>query len=80
MGIITAISIEGENIDQLSEYKYLGTIIDDKLNWDGNTSKLQSKGNQRMYFLRKLKSFNVRSQTLTLFYQSVIQSVICFSR
>ena len=74
-----SISIGGEVIDQVPEYKYLGTVIDDRLNWDGNTSKLQSKGNQRMYFLRKLKSFNVRSQTLALFYQSVIQSVICFS-
>ena len=63
----------------MSEYKYLGTIIDEKLSWDENTKKLQSKGNQRLYFLRKLRSFNVRSQTLALFYQSVIQSVICFS-
>ena len=74
------IFIGGDAIEQVSEYKYLGTIIDEKLSWDENTKKLQSKGNQRLYFLRKLRSFNVRSQTLiALFYQSVIQSVICFS-
>ena len=71
--------IGGDDIERVSEYKYLGTIIDDKLNWNENTTKIQSKGNQRLYFLRKLKSFNVRSQTLVLFYQSVIQSVLCFS-
>ena len=73
------IFIGGDAIEQVSEYKYLGTVIDDKLSWDENTKKLQSKGNQRLYFLRKLRSFNVRSQTLALFYQSIIQSVICFS-
>ena len=73
------ISIGGDTIEQVSEYKYLGTIIDDKLRWDANTKKIQSKGNQRLYFLRKLRSFNVKSETLALFYQSVIQSVMCFS-
>ena len=39
------IFIGGDAIEQVSEYKYLGTVIDDKLSWDENTKKLQSKGN-----------------------------------
>ena len=31
-----------------------------------------------MFFVRKLKSFNVRTDILFLFYQSVIQSIITF--
>ena len=79
IGEYEEISIGGDAIEQVSEYKYLGTIVDDKLKWDENTKKIQSKGNQRLYFLRKLRSFNVRSRTLALCYQSVVQSVICFS-
>ena len=41
--------IDNEPIEQVSEYKYLGTIIDDKINWDANTRRIQSKGNQRLY-------------------------------
>ena len=38
-----------------------------------------SKANQlRLYFLRKLRSFNVDIDVMFLFYQSVIQSVITF--
>ena len=40
--------------------------------------QIQAKGNQRLYFLKKLRSFHMKSQTLVLFYQSVIQSVLCF--
>ena len=34
--------------------------------------------NKRMYFLRKLASFKVDSSLLSLFYNSVIQSIISF--
>ena len=31
-----------------------------------------------MYFLRKMEALHVKSETMFLFYQCVIQSVICF--
>ena len=61
-----------------TEYKYLGVWFDNKLNWNTNTTNMCSKANQRLYFLRKLRSYNVGRDTLFLFYQSTIQSVITF--
>ena len=46
------------------------------MNWNTNTKKLVAKANQRMFFIRKLKSFSVCNDILFLFYQSVIQSII----
>ena len=71
--------IHGNAIEQVHEYKYLGTIIDDKLSWKENCKSIQTKSNQRMFFLRKLKKFQIDRTILTLFYQSIIQSVITFN-
>ena len=71
--------IHGEIIEQVHEYIYLGTVIDDKLCWRGNCLTIQRKTNQRMFFLRKLKKFHVDRTIWTLFYQSIIQSVMTFN-
>jgi hypothetical protein len=76
---IHPVCIKNDEVEIVSEYKYLGTIIDNKLDWNKNTQKMCAKANQRLYFLRKLRSFNVRDSILHLFYQSIIQSVITFS-
>ena len=57
----------------MNEYKHLGTVIDDKLNWNKNTQLVFGKAMQRMFFLQQ---FNVDRTILHLFYQSVIQSIV----
>ncbi len=52
-------SINGQEIEVVTEYKYLGSIIDDKLCFESNTSLLCKKGQQRLHCLRKLAKFNV---------------------
>ena len=58
---------------------WLFTIIDNKLRWDANTEVIAKKGQQRLYFLRKLNSFSVDTKCLTLFYKSFIESILTFS-
>ena len=58
------------------QYKYLGTVIDDKLEWTANMEACYKKANQRMHFLRKLKNFKLNSNILYLFFQSVLQSIM----
>ena len=70
--------INGCEIEQVSSYKYLGVIIDNKLTWEEQAKSVNSKINKRMFFLRKLNSFHVDKTILELFYSSVIQSIICF--
>ena len=68
------IQIKEENIEIVESYKYLGTVIDNKLSWADQCKTIYSKSQQRMYFLRKLKSFHVDRTILNLFYKSVIES------
>uniref|UniRef100_A0A3Q3FR50 Centrosomal protein 78 n=1 Tax=Labrus bergylta TaxID=56723 RepID=A0A3Q3FR50_9LABR len=68
--------ILGEDVSVVEEYKYLVVNIDDRLNWKANTQAVYKKGMSRLYFLRKLRSFNVCSKMLEIFYQSVVASAL----
>ena len=72
------VKIMGQNIEIVHSYKYLGTIIDDKLRWDENTTNLFKKGQQRLYFLRKLNALHVDRNILSLFHDSFVKSVMTF--
>ena len=60
-------------------YKYLGVHLDEKLNWKCNSEAVYKKGQSRLYFLRKLKSFNVCNKMLNMFYQSVVAGAFFFA-
>ena len=71
--------IDGINVEITDTYKYLGVIIDNRLKWEDNTTSIYTKGQQRLYFLRKLRTFHMDSDILKLFYSSTVQSVITYS-
>ena len=71
--------INGQPVEIVPSYKYLGTIIDSKLNFDENTAMLCKKGQQRLFCLRKLARFHVDRSLMKLFYTAYIHSVISFS-
>lgn len=54
-------------------------MIDSKLKFDINTKMICKKGQQRLFFLRKLNSFNVDKVILSLFYKSFIEPVLTFA-
>ena len=70
------IHIDNVPIEIVHNYRYLGTVIDDQLNWSDQTKATLMKCNQRLYYLRKMKQFHVNERILYLFYTSVIQSTI----
>jgi len=51
--------IENKVIEQVDLYVYLGVSVDRQLNWNAQTSSVISKLNKRMYFLRKLGTFQI---------------------
>ena len=73
------IVIANGQVERVKEYKYLGMIIDDKLMGSANTQQVYNKCQQRIYFLRVLKNIQVDRTILSLFYKSVIESILCFS-
>ncbi|KAI4898966.1 hypothetical protein NFI96_016196 [Prochilodus magdalenae] len=76
---VTPISIKGVSVDTVEDYKYLGVHIDNKLDWSKNTDALYRKGQSRLYFLRRLRSFNICRTMLRIFYESVVASAILYA-
>lgn len=70
--------VDGQNIENVQSYKYLGVHLDNKLDWSVQTGTAYKKGQSRLYFLRKLKSFNVCNEFLHTFYHSVVSSAVFF--
>ena len=68
--------IKGEKVERVSQYKYLGTVLDSKLNFDQNTDLIQKKCQSRLYLLLKLRNLNVNSSVLQMFYRAFIESVL----
>ena len=76
---VIPVSINGTNVDIVEDYKYLGVYIDNKLDWAKNTEALYKKGQSRLYFLRRLRSFNICRTMLRMFYESVVASAFMFA-
>lgn len=77
--VITPIAINGNAIEVVHQFKYLGTVIDDKLTFEAQVDTVCRKAHQRLYFLRKLGGFNVDNSFMKMFYSCFIESVITFS-
>ena len=73
------IVVKSENVEIVEKYKYLGTVIDDKLTGSDNIHQVYVKGIQRINLLRILNKLKIDNTILCLFYKSMIQSVLCFS-
>ena len=76
---VTPVSILGHNVDIVEHYKCLGVYTDNKLDVIKNTEVLYKKGQSRLYFLRRLCSFNICRTMLRMFYESVVASAILFA-
>ena len=55
-------------VETVHQCKYLGTILNDKLDWTKNSTMLLKNGNQRLCFLKSLKSFRAKPDLLKAFY------------
>ena len=53
--------------------KYMGSIIDHKLNGFENSVNISKKANQRLYFVRRLKKVGVDKSIMSIFYKSTVE-------
>lgn len=60
-------TIHGEPVEQVKEYKYLGTISDNLLKLSSNTEEILRKRQSQQNLLRKLCSFRVSGDILLVF-------------
>ena len=62
--------INGQTVETVSTFKYLGTVVDENLTFTDNVDHIYKKA--RLFLLRKLRSFNVSTEVLQLVYRSLI--------
>ena len=62
----------------MESFRYLGTVIDSKLSFDEHADALYKKANQRLFLLRKLRSFGVSPKVLELVYRCLVESILSF--
>lgn len=77
--VITPVAIKNEDVDIVENYKYLGCIIDRNLNWKEHVLNQSKKANKRLYYLYYLRKLNIDKTIITMFYNSVISSVLTYS-
>ena len=76
---LAPIIINGDSIEKLKGFQFIGTIIYNDLGWENNTDAVVKKAQQRLFFLRQLKKFGLRREILVQFYRSAIESILVFS-
>lgn len=68
----SVIQINGENIERVDKFKYLGVVIDNKMNLRANVEYVCKKLSKKIYFLgriRKKKTFN----TAVKLYSAIVK-------
>ena len=69
-----AITINGQLVDQVQSYRYLGTIIDYKLNFQENCEAVCKKGTTASILFEKIVPFSYRQDhddiVLSCFYRN----------
>ena len=71
--------IDGRTVEIVQHFKFLGSTISSNLKWELNVVNIVKKAQQRLYFLRRLRSFGLTTQVMLNFYRAVIESVLTFS-
>ncbi|KAI4898632.1 hypothetical protein NFI96_025990, partial [Prochilodus magdalenae] len=67
------ISPSNINCYAVSTVKFLGTTISKDLKWERNMVSIAKKAQQRMFFLRQLKKFNLLQNLMIQFYGANIE-------
>ena len=78
--IFVSVKVNNEPVEVVSNFKYVGTLMHNKLSFSDNSDPIYKKSQQRLYLLRKLRSaFVVSRELLQIVYKSLVESVLTFN-
>ena len=69
---MTRVQIEGNTIQQVETYKYLGVILDPKLTFDNHVRKCISTSSHKLSILRKVRPMLTRSAALRIYKAMIL--------
>ena len=69
--------MDGHLLEKVDQIRYLGVLLDQKLNWKGHLSYIQSKISKSSYLLAKLRHY-VDLNTLKMIYYSSVYPYLVY--
>ena len=76
---IQPITINGDSVEMVQDFRFLGSYISEDLTWTVNSTAILKKAQQRLYFLRILRKNNLKSELLVSFYRCSVESVLSYN-
>ena len=70
---IIPLAINGTEVERVTFFKFLGVYLSADMKWETNTDFIIKKAQQRLFFLRRLKSFRVSQKLLIILYHATIR-------
>ena len=77
--LLHPVRIKTEDVESMKTFKYFGTVLDSNLSITTHVDTVCKKANQRMYLIRKLKTFDVDKKMLEMIYRSLVESILTFN-
>ncbi|XP_066531611.1 semaphorin-4A-like [Hoplias malabaricus] len=74
----TPLIINGDCVERVPSFRFLGMHISEDLTWTTNTTAVVRKAQQRLYFLRILRKNNLQEKLLVSYYRCAIESVLTY--
>ena len=65
------INMEGNELERVRETKYLGVILDEKLNWKSHLEHIKSKISRGSYILSKLRHYVNIKTSITIYFSLI---------
>jgi hypothetical protein len=72
----TLIHIDRTAVEKVESFMFLRVHIMDRLKWSTHTDNVVKKAQQRLFNLRRLKTFGLSPKTLSDFYRCPIESIL----
>ncbi len=73
------LTIMNSTVTAVESFRFLGTTISQDLKWDIHIDSIVKKAQQRLYYLRQLRKFNLPQDLLKQFYSAITESILCTS-
>ncbi len=73
------LTIMNSTVTAVESFRFLGTTISQDLKWNNHIDSTVKQAQQRLYFLRQLRKFNLPQELLIQFHSAIIESVLCSS-
>ena len=68
--------LNGNEVEQVSESKILGVVLQSDLKWNAHVAMTTKKANKRLHLLRLCKKAGVIPTDLVMIYTSIVRSVL----